>query len=56
MFIFGEVVLMERKFYKHLKLGVFTSSNVRFMLPGDLRVAGCFILYGGTDGGYFNFC
>ena len=44
-----------RKIYKDLCFVVRTSSDVRFMLPGDLRVAGCFI-FRGVDGRYFSVC
>ncbi len=34
--------MRNQKLYKDKKINIFTSRNVRFMPPGDLRVARCF--------------
>jgi len=38
---------VEEKNYKAKNTNIITNSNVRFMFPGNLRVARCFSFFGG---------
>jgi hypothetical protein len=40
--------IMKGKIYKLNEVNFITNSNIRSMLPGDLRVARCFFYFGGS--------